>query len=119
MTSQLDEIKNENLQPGTEPVDGYAYDADTWCEQCLRGAINNLPEHELLAPVDDYIDGNVNGCMPTDNGETDSPDHCNACFIPLHCQLTTVGVEYVKEKIAEGDGLCIELWKELFKDYLD
>ena len=85
------------MNANTEPVEGYAYDADTYCQDCLpNGAVTT----------------------PLDNSETDSPAHCGGCGVPLHCQLTTDGVDYVKESIEDGAGCCQELWPVLFADYL-
>ena len=85
------------MNGNTEPVDGFAYDGDTYCADCLP----------------DCVKGD-----PLDNCETDSPAHCGSCGVPLHCQLTIDGVEYVREAIAENDGCCQELWPVLFADYL-
>jgi hypothetical protein len=85
------------MNANTEPVEGFAYDADLYCADCLP----------------DGVDGE-----PTDWTETDSPDHCGGCGIPLHCQLTTDGIAYVKESLAEGGGCCAELWPVLFGDEL-
>ncbi len=80
----------------TQPVEGFVFDADTYCDDCLE-------------PGD-----------PRDSaaGETDCPQHCSGCGVPLECELTEAGIEYVKEAIASGAGCCQELWPELFRDYL-
>ena len=85
------------MHSGTEPEDGYAYDSDTYCSDCLP----------------DGADG-----LPLGANETDSPSHCGDCGVPLHCQLTSDGVQYVRESIKDGNGCCQELWPELFADYL-
>ena len=82
---------------GTEPVDGFVIDGEIYCDNCLRP---DDPRHEY-------------------SGETDSPAHCSDCGIPLICDLTCEGVEYVKDAIADDAGCCCELWPDLFSDYLE
>lgn len=83
----------------TQPVEGYYYDAGVYCKDCLEGA-----------PQDK---------MESYSGESDYPIHCMECGIPIECQLTDDGVEYVREATSEGAaGCCRELWPELFRDYL-
>ena len=84
----------------TEPVDGYADFVliDHVCHDCL----DPKHDHESL-----------------DNPELDSPAHCSICHIPLNCQLTTDGVDYVRELLANSGGCCQELWPVLFADYLE
>ena len=85
---------------GTQPVEGYIDfdEADYFCIDCLN---------------------QDNNTCPTENEETDSPAHCSSCGRPLLCQLTTDGVEYVKNLLQEQSGCCRELWPVLFADYLD
>lgn len=85
----------------TEPVDGYAdFDlAEYFCKDCINMSHNH--------------------CELDLDTEYDSPAHCSICGRPLNCQLTTEGVQYIKEAIAENDGCCQELWPVLFADYLE
>lgn len=89
----------QNMMADTEAENGYAYDADTYCADCL-GA--DLPK-----------------AMPLGTNECDSPSHCAKCGVPLQCDLTEEGIQYLKESIADGAGCCQELWPVLFSDYLD
>jgi len=84
----------------TEPVIGYAnFDAaDLVCENCL-----DIQDHFQVL----------------DNPEVDSPIHCAICGIPLECQLTTDGIDYVKETIEAEDDCCRELWPVLFAGALE
>lgn len=84
----------QNMLANTEPVDAYVLDGGSYCKDC--------------APVGAEFVG--------DMGETDSPDHCEECGVPLKCSLTEYGVEYVKEKLKEGGGCCRELWPVLFPE---
>jgi len=84
----------------TEPVQGYVdIDASDYsCGSCI----------DLL----------TRNTIPMDNPELDAPAHCSNCGVPLECRLTTDGVEYIEELLAEGGGCCRELWATLFADYL-
>jgi len=98
---QVKECKQkENMLAGTEPVEGFVdwESVDYYCIDCLGDSQDHQP---MLNP------------------ELDSPAHCAGCGVPLECQLTTEGVQYVKEAIAEDGGCCRELWPVLFADYLD
>ena len=115
----------------------YIYQADIWCESCgesirdhIRAAGNapEEPDDESSYDSDEYPKG------PFDDGggESDSPGHCGAgaeCLNglrlndgrvigqPLENPLTSDGVDYVREAIADG-GLVAELWAELYADEL-
>lgn len=84
------------MTPDTEPVDGFIYEASTYCE-----------EHAPEGAIEDH------------NPEVDSPMHCDVCGIPLKCDLTTDGVQYVREELGYGGGCCRELWPVLFESYLE
>lgn len=93
--------QKENMLADTEPVTGYAVFSicDHVCEDCL--------------------DTTDDDCAEITSEELDSPAHCCNCGAPLKHQLTSDGVAYVKEAIAEGDGCCRELWPTVWADYLD
>jgi hypothetical protein len=59
---------------------GYAYDGDMYCSSCL--------------PVSTSHDG-----VSIGGGETDSPSHCGGCGVPLECELTSDGVDYVADAV--------------------
>lgn len=88
----------QNMQAHVEPTDGFAWDSDLHCADCLP----------------DWAED----AQPLNNGETDSPDHCCGCGVPLSCELTTNGVEHVKELLEGGGGCAQELWPVLFTDSL-
>jgi len=89
----------QNMTANTPAVQGYAYDADMYCADCLD---TDLPKATSLG-----------------TNECDIPSHCAACGVPLECDLLPEGIRYLKESIAEGAGCCQELWPRLFSDYLD
>ena len=83
------------MTANTAPVEGFAdFElADYVCGDCLDTKHSHAPL----------------------SGECDSPAHCSACGVPLECELTPDGVDYVKDNVA---GCCRELWPVLFADYL-
>jgi hypothetical protein len=85
-----------NMNANTEPVEGWVQDGDVYCTDCM----------ELPVP-DDY---------PYE-GESDSPTHCGGCGVPIIHDLTTDGVEYVRELLADGNGCCQEVWRTVWADY--
>ena len=89
----------QNMMADTQAVPGFAYDADTYCEDCLG---NDLAKAQSLG-----------------SNECDCPSHCADCGIPLDCNLTEEGIRYLKESIADGAGCCRELWPILFSEYLE
>jgi hypothetical protein len=92
--------------------DAYAYNAALICEDCADKTIEKLDDEraENTGDSNDFPQG------PVENNESDSPGHCdnnehctNAVKIPggkkIGCPLTTIltsdGVEYTRNKIAE------------------
>jgi hypothetical protein len=62
---------------------GYAFDADTYCERCIPKPLQGHPElYEL-------------------DGESDIPEHCGKCRVPLESDLTPEGINYVFEHMVE------------------
>ena len=62
--------------------EGFVYDADVYCDSCL-------PKGAELEPRQDA------------GGESDTPQHCSHCRVPLQGDLTGEGVQYVLEKLVE------------------
>lgn len=96
----------QNMMPYTEPVDAYMGEAEFFCADCADKIDTIAPQGKRTEYIGDI-------------GETDSPQHCTICGVPLIHSLTTDGVNYVKEKLAESDGCCQELWRVLYADYLN
>jgi hypothetical protein len=111
----------------------YIYQADVWCDDCGKAICEQLQKAGLAPanPADEHtFDSDEYPKRAGDDDESDSPQHCaagedclNAIVLPggnvgfLFGELTAVGVEYVKEAIAEG-GEVADLWKEHYADYL-
>lgn len=116
----------------------YIYQADIYCNDCGR-TICRLLEHQGKAPAnprDEYsYDSDFYPKHCGDDEEADTPEHCargekclNAIELPsgdkvgfLFGELTTDGVQYVKDSLAEAkEGLgsleVVELWVEHFRD---
>lgn len=109
----------------------YIYQAALWCDSCGQAICERLTA-EGAAPADpddeySYDSDDFPKYVATP-GESDSPDHCNAgpdCLEAeilsdgskvgalLSDELTSVGVEYVKEAVAEG-GPVAEFWRDSF-----
>lgn len=92
-----------HMTADTEPVYGWVETekyVDHFCVECLP---------------DDYPEETT---YPMDNKEVDSPCHCSVCGIPLVHTLTSEGIHYVRQAIAEGSGCCRELWPVVWADYL-
>ena len=84
----------QNTSAGVAPEDVYyGGDGDLYCGECA-------PEES------EYVG----------DQETDCPSHCGGCGVPLVCHLTDKGMEYVRERLAEGGGCTRELWPELFPE---
>jgi hypothetical protein len=93
----------QNMTAVTEPVSGFVETekyVDYFCADCLP---DDCPDETTF---------------PMDNEETDSPNHCSVCGIPLIHSLTSDGASYVRQAIAEGAGCCRELWPVIWSDYL-
>lgn len=108
----------------------YIYQADVWCDDCGRAICKRLkrdgkapadPDDEWSFDSDDYPK------RAGDDEESDTPQHCaagadclNAIELPngkvglLFGELTSDGVQYVKDAIAEGRTEVTDLWQEHF-----
>jgi len=111
----------------------YIYQADVWCDDCGRAICKRLKREGSRAIVYPEHAG--------DDEEADMPRHCaaeehcvNAITLPsgekvgyLFGELTTVGVEYVKEAVADAATVpkcgkligyyeLIDLWQQHYRD---
>lgn len=119
----------------------YIYAADQYCEACgedikqrllaARGESAEKYEDETTYDSDDFPKG------PYPPGEADTPGHCGSgedCLAPLEltgedgqpfkvgafldCELTTHGVCYLQEQLANNPGPVTEFWASVYSDYL-
>jgi hypothetical protein len=95
------------------------------CHQAQRMTSDTEPVHGFTDTLncvhvcaDCVSDADAGNLYPLDFEELDSPAHCVDCGAPLMHALTSEGVAYVREAIAEGGGCCRELWPTVWADYL-
>lgn len=101
----------------------YVYRAALYCEACgekiraelsAKGEAPPDPEDEYTYDSDDFPKG------PTEEGESDSPSHCDACDLFLESDLTSEGRDYVREcvtmSVAEGrrDSIALTEWAPFY-----
>ena len=109
----------------------YIYDADLWCNSCGEDIVARLTSEGKAPTNPDDEHSFDSGEFPKavgDPGESDCPSHCGggeecleAEILPggrkigalLSTSLTSDGVEYVKEAVANG-GEVAEFWREQF-----
>ena len=92
-------------------MDAYIYQADIYCEMCIKG----IKEAVLSDPYLTYNGDPPKGPFPDGGGEADSPQHCGTCGVFLENPLTTDGEDYVRKALTHP-GILTE-W-EKFYDYL-
>ena len=114
----------------------YIFAADIYCKQCGE-AIRERIIRERFAPDDPEDERSYDsdefpkGPYCDGGGEADCPQHCGAgpkCVNAiefddghkagawLENELTTDGVEYVREAIREG-GEVADMWADFYRDY--
>lgn len=84
-------------------MDTYIFQADIYCDDCGRDIQAGL---EKAVPLDERDDSDryPQGPYGDGGGEADCPQHCGACRRFLENPLTGDGEEYVRTKLAMGDG---------------
>jgi hypothetical protein len=92
--------------------DAYAYNAALICEDCARpilqignasGASCGRGGHSGFAIDCDDSDCKPQGPYADGGGESDSPQACDTCLLPLDNSLTPDGVEYVLNACRESE----------------
>jgi len=94
----------------------YIYQADLHCEKCAKriGFVCHTESHRPkgtnlcdseCTPIGPYANG---------GGESDTPQHCGTCGVFLENDLTSDGEDYVRKAIKDGQGACIEEWREFY-----
>jgi hypothetical protein len=97
----------------------YVYKAALYCEACGEGIRYELtakgkaptdPDNESSYDSDDFPKG------PCDEGESDSPGHCDDCGMFLETTLTADGIAYVQQAIAEdrAGSVALTTWKPFY-----
>lgn len=97
----------------------YIYQAALYCEECGEAICERLTA-EGKAPEDPEDEGSYDSGGfpkgPTEEGESDSPSHCDACHSFLESELTDEGADGVLESVErvlrgeESCGLCLGEW---------
>ena len=87
-------------------MNAYIYNAALYCEPCANQAMRILNRDRIMAGGDlqgmNDSDTYPQGPYTDGGGESDTPAHCDNCGVFLENPLTTDGVEYVRELIAEA-----------------
>ncbi|KKN50730.1 hypothetical protein LCGC14_0629920 [marine sediment metagenome] len=106
------------------------YQADTWCDSCADAIREQLNPNNLPIASENEYDSDEYPKWINKDEEADCPQHCGshekcleAITLPdstkigalLSTSLTTQGVEYVTEAIADG-GVMAEWWEKEFTE---
>ena len=92
----------------------YIFRAALYCEECGDQIKRDLGWKNNYCGDSDYYPVYVE-----DSGEADSPQHCDSCHVPLENPLTSEGVNYVLQTIADklseilvNNDDCSMIWNE-------
>ena len=102
----------------------YAYQAALLCEDCGKDIRSNLDKQRVSSwedldescyDSDDY----PKGPYSNGGGESDTPQHCDACNVFLENPLTTDGEEYVKTEAHDKGtpAVWLQFYSYLFEEY--
>jgi len=100
-------------------MDAYVYRGSFYCTDCAQELINVMDEFHMARP-DGNSDNYPQGPYPNGGGEADVPNHCDRCGDFLYNPLTTDGVNYVSQTLADyEEGLpgvyeTLEEWREYY-----
>ena len=91
----------------------YIYNADVYCTDCGDKIKHRLDVAQTLdtGDSDDYPQG------PTDQGETDTPEHCRSCGVFLENSLTSDGYDHLMEMLEDENEHNAEIhaeWREFY-----
>lgn len=104
-------------------MNAFVYQAALWCEPCgTKVAKRLVREGKAPANIEDErtydSDKFPKGPYADGGGESDSPQHCDACGKFLENPLTSEGEAWLREAVAEKRNTAIvKKWKR-FYDYL-
>lgn len=91
-------------------MDAYLFQGALFCPTCAKeikadtkppAGVDPAKPDESLYDSDDY----PKGPYPNGGGEADSPQHCDRCAVFLQSPLTSDGMAYVREQVADGHDL--------------
>ena len=92
----------------------WAFNADLYCGGCadkIVATVGTLPVGKDYTDSDNYPQGPyMHG-----GGESDTPTHCGHCGMFMENDLTTDGIEYVREALETHD---IPEWSEFYAGVL-
>ena len=92
----------------------YVYQAALYCEACGEDIRARL----VCSGAEPADDSDSWPCGPYDHGggESDSPQHCDACGLFLENPLTADGAAYVAERVSEGKrhGIAWRVWRPFY-----
>lgn len=97
----------------------YAYNAALWCDDCAEAIQEDLDNagHEDTGDTNEYP-------QYCSSDESDCPEHCDGCGEFLENDLTSDGVDYVKDAVDDDeeagiiDSVAVTVWKP-FYSYID
>ncbi len=110
-------------------MEAYIYCADTYCPDCAEAIKAKLDASGERPNRQDYYeqkfdsDDYPKGPYADGGGESDCPQHCAQCHVPLGNPLTTDGIGYVIEHLRDyvvGSGMqsdALDGWAEDIADY--
>ena len=110
-------------------MQAYVYQAELYCEPCGSKISANVAADKRPADVFDESsyesDDYPKGPYSQGGGESDTPQHCNACSILLDNPLTENGLKYVACRLLsylltgghDGDADVLQQWKATYWDH--
>lgn len=111
-------------------ANAYMYQAALWCEKCITAVKEQIakehPEKVPQNPMDEDTfdsDDYPKGPYPDGGGESDAPEHCDACHVFLENNLTADGQEYLMDALAEyvtdssGTAEVLDEWADHIEGY--
>lgn len=76
----------------------FVYQSTLFCKKCGEKMIKDHPQRAKYCKLqEDEYDSDEFPKGPIEEGESDSPSHCEGCGMFLETELTSEGYEYVKE----------------------
>lgn len=101
----------------------YIYQSSLYCEECGEKIVEEHPKRAKYRRLsEDEYDSDEFPKGPVEEGESDTPSHCEGCGVFLESELTEEGMAYVKEQVRlwlstkhyRGNREVIAEWKEYY-----